>query len=181
MERYTGYSVSDDGRVFSHIKRCNKEWIIDFDRMRELRPSLTRKGYRRVELRSQGFAVHRLVALAFIPNPENKPQVNHKDGDKTNNSVENLEWVTGQENHTHKLEHGLNVVKRGSEHYLYGRTGTQHPVTKRVRQMDLQGNEVRVFETMTDAGKSLETHYSLISKCCNGKLEKAYGYKWEFI
>ena len=73
-------------------------------------------GYCRVVLKRKGKKisrplVHRLVAISFIKNPKNKPHVNHIDGDKTNNLVENLEWVTRSENEIHKLKHGLSNVE----------------------------------------------------------------------
>lgn len=88
------YSVSSWGR----IKRTKDDMFITQEE--------TSKGYLRVDLFKNGtrkhFKVHRLVAMAFIPNPENKPQINHKDGNKKNNSVTNLEWVTDSENKHHK-------------------------------------------------------------------------------
>ena len=63
-----------------------------------------------------GRLVHRQVAAAFIPNPDVKPQVNHKDGNKANNHVSNLEWVTASENHQHAFDTGLNKAVKGSDH-----------------------------------------------------------------
>lgn len=94
------YFVTKDGEVFKGNKKlkCNNH-----------------EGYRRVSITyedgtSKRQYVHRLVAEAFIPNPENKPFVNHKDGNKSNNSLENLEWVTNQENVTHAKENNLLCV-----------------------------------------------------------------------
>lgn len=74
------------------------------------------KGYPTIELPRQGkpvrFSAHRLVAIAFIPNPENKPQINHKNGIKTDNRVENLEWCTNQENVDHAVSNGLHVSRK---------------------------------------------------------------------
>lgn len=76
-----------------------------------LRPAVDKKGYKRVGLMREGklntHKIHRLVAMAFVPNPENKPQVNHKNGDKQDNHFENLEWVTGSENMKHAISLGL--------------------------------------------------------------------------
>lgn len=80
---------------------------------------LTHDGYLFVKLTKNKIKtcikVHRLVAMAFIPNPENKPQVNHKDGNKTNNTICNLEWVTGKENMEHAVSNKLNNCGRGEK------------------------------------------------------------------
>ncbi len=89
--------VSDTGQVFSHGKL--------------IRGEITRNGYVRIHVSHRTvqhkFLVHRLVAEAFIPNPMNLPQVNHKDGNKQNNSVENLEWCSASENQKHAYKTGL--------------------------------------------------------------------------
>lgn len=80
--------------------------------------SLTRKGYlvfgyKKERGKGRSYLVHRAVAESFIPNPENKPQVNHKDGNKLNNCIENLEWCTNSENQLHAYRMGLNTGRRG--------------------------------------------------------------------
>lgn len=78
------FIVFDDGRIFKRLD-----------------PPVSSSGYKFVRIGPKTYPVQRVVAMAFIPNPENKPQVNHIDGNKTNNSVSNLEWVTNQENMQH--------------------------------------------------------------------------------
>lgn len=76
---------------------------------RKLKPQPNGKGYLRVIIGKKRYFVHRLVAQKYIPNIQNKPQINHKDGNKSNNCVENLEWVTNQENRNHALINGLHL------------------------------------------------------------------------
>jgi len=97
------YRVSNNGKVLSVIK---SKHII-------LKQRVTKYGYCAVNIRNEqnkrNVSVHRIVAIAFIPNPENKREVNHKDGIKTNNSIENLEWVTRSENCYHSYKTGLRI------------------------------------------------------------------------
>lgn len=107
--------------------------IINVRTNRELKPQPNNKGYLRVTLCGKKYFVHRLVAEKYIPNPEHKEQVNHKDGDKTNNSVANLEWVTNQENRNHAVKNNLHLcgdkcpwVKLNSQQVIEIRENTQY-------------------------------------------------------
>lgn len=120
------YFVNEQGDVLN--KRGNK-----------LAKQVNRDGYLTVNLwtnnRQKKYAVHRLVARTLIPNPKNKPCVNHIDGNKQNNSVENLEWVTYSENTVHALELGLKVIQKGSEVHNSTITETEaHEICRLMQQ-----------------------------------------------
>jgi hypothetical protein len=97
----TDYAISNFGRIASVASKKH---------ISVLHPTDNGKGYKLIKIttpKRKNLYIHRLVAHAFIPNPENKSEVNHKDGNKSNNTVENLEWVTLQENRTHCKTTGL--------------------------------------------------------------------------
>jgi len=98
LDLFSGYKIREDGVIFSRFGRS-------------IKPQISNAGYLRVELWSNGigkkYSLHRLLAQSFIENPEKKPQVNHIDGDKLNNSISNLEWVTQSENQIHAYSIGL--------------------------------------------------------------------------
>jgi len=106
------YEVSNQGRVRSYSRGNNP---------RILKPEITWCGYARTALCRNGafdrnhLSIHRLVAQAFIPNPENKPEINHKNGIKADNRVENLEWCTISENRKHAIATGLMIMPRGKQ------------------------------------------------------------------
>ena len=150
------YKVSNLGNIYS-VKR-NKV----------LKPTLIDNGYLQVDLykdtKHKKFGVHRLVAIAFIPNPDNLPQVNHKDEDKTNNCVYNLEWNTAQENINYGTHNFRSGIKR----------------RKPINQYDLQGNFIKTWNSGTEIEKTLGFTHTNITKCCRDKIKTAYGYKWQY-
>ena len=104
--------VSDDGKIYTlDHSYLRKNGRLDNRKGKQLRPSVDKDGYERVVLTKDGirktYSVHKLVSLAFIPNPENKTTINHIDGNKRNNNVSNLEWATEKENQNHKWKNGL--------------------------------------------------------------------------
>ena len=101
------YVITKSGDIVS-LKRGNKI----------VKPQPNGKGYLRVHICGEMHFVHRLVAEKYVPNPENKPQVNHKDGNKRNNSADNLEWVTNQENRDHAVKSGLHSCGENSNSKL---------------------------------------------------------------
>lgn len=135
---------------------------------RKLTPNRHPQGYLRLGLRTNGIRkfhnIHRLVAQTFLPNPENKPFVNHIDGNKSNNRVENLEWCNQSEN----MEHAY-------------RTGLKHPShPKSVIQCTLDGEIVRVFPSREEAARAVGAWGCNINKAIRNKGVCA-GYRWKEV
>lgn len=148
-----------------------------------LTPKINVKGYMWVALwqhkKCKPMLVHRLVASAFIENPNNYPIVNHKDENPLNNNVSNLEWCT----HKYNVQYSLNLhperMRKIGERRV--RKRAPYKLSKRVRQIDLlSGEVVREYQSLADIKWTLGKNNYNVRECCLGNRNKAYGYKWEF-
>ena len=175
---------------YYQISNCGAIGSLDrFDGIRNLKgkylkQSLKQNGYLQVGLRKNGkrkwFSVHRLVAIHFIDNPENKPQVNHIDCDKQNNNVNNLEWVTAKANYKHAERNGLMNPAKGENHPNYGLYGERSKSAKKVVRYNKETGEMKLYNAKILA-KYDGFDVTSISKCCNGWQKTHKGYEWYFL
>ena len=150
IKNYEGlYAVTSCGKVWSYMSQ------------KFLEPSADKNGYLKVNLSKNGkaknFRVHRLVAEAYIPNPDNLPMINHKDENKTNNCLQNLEWCDAKYN--------INYGTRNDK------------IRKPILQYDLDGNFIREWKCAADVGEEVRSN---IVHCLKGRYKTACGYIWKY-
>lgn len=163
------YMVSNLGRIKSCDRYCGKR----FYKGHILPLHNNGKGYLQVRLSKNGkqknYKVHRLVVLAFIPNPNNLPCVNHKNENKLDNRVENLEWCTIAYNNSYGTS-----IERNSKKRINGIRSTK------INQLTLDGELVRVWPSMNEIKRELNFSLASIHRCCNNLYKQAYGYIWRY-
>lgn len=165
VDEFPKYMISNFGRV-----KNNKNRI--------LKTSTHRDGYKQIGLRKNKKPyerkIHRLVAIAFVPNPENKPTVNHIDEDRTNNQVDNLEWMTVKENNLYG-NHMNNIFKsQGYKNRDKEKLSNSHK--KKIKAICLENNKIISFNSVKEASVSLGISASAISNVLTKRNEKVKGY-----
>ena len=164
------YQVSNKGKVRSVDRKVQCSNSVRFYKGKELSVCTDDKGYSRVLLAVAGkhksCQVHRLVAMAFVENPDNLPEINHKDENPSNNCADNLEWCSK----IYNLEYGT------------GRERSIQSHRKAVRQYSLNGEMIAEYDGVNSAARAIgkPNDAAAITKCCSGKNRTAHGYIWRY-
>lgn len=119
----------------------------------------------------KSFKVHRLVAEAFIPNPQNLPEVNHKNCVKSDNRVENLEWVSRSQNIQHAFDNGLNRPNKVN----LGKPPGEHTSARAIQEIDIDGNVIKEFTSIVEATTLYGLPQGEVSRVCSGKHKSVHG------
>lgn len=176
------YQVSNFGRVKSmDCNHTKKEKL--------LKLFYNKQGYLRIELSHKKYYVHRLVAEAFIPNSEGKPEIDHINGNRADNIVlldddgktilyTNLRWCTSKENKHNPIT--INNYKTNHPKYWLGKFGADNASSVSVVQLTLDGTFIKKWDCVTDVQRELGIFRSSIAKCCQGLQKSAGGFKWMY-
>lgn len=185
IEGYEGlYQVSNLGRVKSLSRKVNMgQYIRLMPETIKIPQNHSRGNYQNVVLSKHGRKtprlIHRLVAMAFIPNPDNKPEIDHIDGNQTNNKADNLRWVTHKENTNFPIyRQRRSEAMKGSKGSQWGKYGKLHHNSIPIVRIDPNGlvAEYECLMSATRDGFNLAAVWS----CCNGRVRTHKGYKWMY-
>lgn len=181
-----GYEGFYEVSIFGNIKSVDRNMIMKhrngcdshhFLKEKHIKPYTGKRGYKLVSLSELGnvkkISLHRLIAITFIPNPENKPQVNHINGIKTDNRVENLEWVSNQENSIHSYS----VLKR--EGGMKGKLNIAR--SKKINQFNINGSFIKEYPSAKEASRQLNISHEGICCCARGITKSSGGFLWAYI
>ena len=176
IKGYEGiYEVDTNGNVWSLDRNQIFKGTLSVRKGRKLKPTKKPNGYLVVTLSKDNIQkscdIHRLVAETFLPNPDNLPQVNHKDEDKTNNRLENLEWCTAKYN----TNYGTGKIRSS----LKQRNDCKKSI--KTAMFSLNGLLVGLFPSAREAARETKIPRTLIYKCCRGENKTAKGYKFKYV
>lgn len=170
------FEISNIGRVRRKPRIVINKWGTNtYIKEKIISQQISNKGYCKVTLRKKKntdiktFFVHRLVATHFIDNPELKQQINHIDGDKTNNGVQNLEFCTQSENIKHAYKTGL-----------INKELKNNKICKPIIQYTLEGEFIREWESIKKASEMLDISTTCICACARGRQKTSGGYLWKY-
>lgn len=171
---FSNYTLNKISQTIAELKILDRIWYISSDGkyfnsdMVELKLANNGRGYMMCKIYrkpvNKNIYIHKLVAQSFIPNPENKPQVNHIDGDKSNNRVDNLEWNTPIENNIHKVNIGNHIRRMG----------------KPILQYTIEGKFIKEWGSIKEIKEYFKCSHSLVYLSIANNIKSALGFKWTF-